>query len=250
MSQSREPLPAPSHLRRGLSPLHQPPVPRRAPCPASNSQPERSRAEPSQDEALDDELANELTDDSEAAEDDGEDLPITTEPWRMRGFLMGTGSIFTSLTLHLALLVGLGMWMLPEVVQIPVKTLEARVSPPEEDLLSIDLDEQVLPTSEMQVATLPQTPQVGVAEGSGLVGGGPSGTGGGTVSAPKFDPSVAERVEASEIRLDPLLSDAPPPVHWWAAAPMARASATLGRLWTTTIKRWTRLRRQNPLVHG
>ncbi len=187
-----------------------------APPPRPAPPPQQSTARPIEDEELEGESHDEEDLDDE---DETDESPVPPRRWRIRGILNGSGAVFASLTVHLVLLIGLGMWMLPEVVPPVIRTIEARLNPPEEDLLKIELDDQLVPATEMQVATLPQTVQVGVADGSGLEGGGATGTGGGQLTAPKLDPSVQEKVEAGEIRLDALLSDAPPPSALVAAAP-------------------------------
>ncbi|HTN77595.1 MAG TPA: vWA domain-containing protein, partial [Pirellulaceae bacterium] len=120
---------------------------------------------------------------------------------------------------HLALLVTLGLFMTEEVLPPVVQTIESRMPPPEEDLLTTELDEFNIPATEISVSTPPATVSVGVADGSNMVAGGATGASSAVISAPRLDNSVAQAVEASEIRLDALLSDAPPPGKIIAEAP-------------------------------
>lgn len=140
--------------------------------------------------------------------------------WRISGAaVQSAGSMMTSLVVHVLLLVGLALWMLPDVIPPQVREIIAEVVEPTlDDELKIELDERWDPQTAIEKASLPYVPQVGVSDGAGLTGASGS-TGLTTISAPQYDASVRQAVEASDIRIDAPLADAPPGKLLVAATP-------------------------------
>lgn len=162
--------------------------------------------------------SHEAETDLEEDEADDEEQAVA-EPARLGSALQGVGSLFVSLVMHLALLVSLGMWMLPEVVPPKVQEIVSRiVAEREQDDLKIELDERLDPQTEADQASLPYVPQVGVAGATGTIGGAAS-SGLSTVTAPQFDATVAEQVYGTEVTIDAPLDDAPPGKAIIAAVP-------------------------------
>lgn len=152
------------------------------------------------------------------------ELEADEEPprrWRLAELLYGSGSIFASLAAHLALLVTLGMLIVPEVIEVePAEILTQILDEREEDdLLKLDLNEQLDPATE-RFHALPFAAEVGVADADAAAGS--SGAGETTVSAPKYDPSVAEAIVGTELSIDAPLADAPPGQALLEAAPPGR----------------------------
>ena len=209
-----EPAPAPP---RPAPPRPAPPRAHPAPPPPPTA---HVGDEDDEEEELDDELDESGEEEDEDDSDEEEEL-APREPWRLGPQLRKISSVFVSLVVHLALLVGMGMWMMPEIIPPKIQEIVSRVvteEPLPEDDLKIELDERFDPQTEVEKASLPFVPQVGVAGEAGVRGGAAS-SGLTTVTAPQYDASVAQQVFATDVTIDAPLADAPPGKQIIAAVP-------------------------------
>ncbi len=87
-----------------------------------------------------------------ADQHDAEPSPYRTR-WLPPGVLRTLSSFLVSLILHLALLVTLGLWVMPEIVREPLPPLIVKSDEPQEELETVELDERIEAATELTFAT-------------------------------------------------------------------------------------------------
>jgi hypothetical protein len=204
------PADLPPRTARAAPPRPAPARPAPAPPPPVSEELEEEEEDEVEEE--------EEVDEDDDASDESEEAPRA--PLRIGPQLRSAGSVLTSLTVHLLLLVSLGMWMVPTIAPVKVREIVSTFVPetPPEEELKVDLDERSDPQTEVTTASSAFVPQVGVAGGSGAVGGA-AGAGLTTISAPQYDATVTDSAMTTDFSVDAPLDGAPPGKAMVAAVP-------------------------------
>jgi hypothetical protein len=192
---------------------------RRSLAPAARPAPAR-QGEGMPAPPVDEELEDEVKDDETDAGDEETEEEVLPPSLKIGAALRGASSLFTSLVVHLAILVGLALWMQPEVIQPVVHEVVSRLEEPPKDDLKVELDERFDPqTNTDRTSSSAFVPQVGMSDGGGPLGATGSGGANAIIKTPEYDASVRAAVEAGEITIEAPLAGLPAPSKIIAATP-------------------------------
>lgn len=142
-------------------------------------------------------VADKSSADSPAADDAGAERSDGQEGHRMpRHFLRAALACSSSMLVHLALIVALGLWMLPGIVKPQFRELTATLDETPPEVVNQVLDERLTPTTELALVSSSRFAEGSRQDGrsAGVVG----------ISQPKYDRAVAESVEGPRVNVEVL----------------------------------------------